>query len=278
MTVRVLGRKMNIETYLYISPHLDDAVLSAGGLIASQLIAGERVIIATICTADPVDHGGFSPLAIDLHRQWGNPERPYQGRRREDIAATRALGGAEVRHLGLPDAIYRGQPDQRGHRYETFEELFEPIPDWDQAFADMVAAAVDRLVNELEPTTIFGPLGVGANVDHLHVRNAVLQILDARAVGLYEEQPYSTGRYPVVTVDPVTVATRACSIPLQPKLYRIQWEAKCRAIRCYESQLTPIFGRERAGLSALEVYSRTLDASSVPMERVWYPHAPPGGC
>ncbi len=260
-----------MATYLYISPHLDDAALSVGGLIAAQLAAGDRVVIATICTADPAIDGILSPLAIDLHRQWGNPDPPYEGRRQEDIAACRALGGAEARHLGLPDAIYRGQPDQRGYRYETFQELFAPIPNWDQGFTDTVAAAVERLVNEMEPTTVFGPLGVGANVDHLHVRKAVLPILDTRAVCLYEEQPYSTGRYPVVTVDPVAVAARACSIPLRPTLYRIQWALKCRAIQCYESQLTPIFGPERAGLSALEVYSRTLDASAGSMERVWYP-------
>ncbi len=262
---------MTIATYLYISPHLDDAVLSVGGLIAAQLAAGDRVVIATVCTADPAIDGIFSPLAIDLHRQWGNPDRPYEGRRQEDIAACRVLGGVEPWHLGLPDAIYRGHPDQRGYRYETFAELFEAIPVWDQDFVDQVAAAVDRLVSDLEPRTVYAPLGVGANVDHLHVRNAVLCIGDARPICLYEEQPYSAGRYPVVLADPVRVAVRACAIPLRPVLHRIQWATKRHAIQCYESQLTPIFGPERAGLSALEDYSRTLDASAVPMERVWHP-------
>jgi hypothetical protein len=71
--------------------------------------------------------------------------------------------------------------------------------------------------------------------------------------------------------DPVDAAARACGVPLRPVLYRIQWATKCHAIQCYESQLTPIFGPERAELSALEKCSRTLDASAVPMERLWHP-------
>lgn len=259
-----------MATYLYVSPHLDDAVLSVGGLIAAQRVAGDRVVIATICTADPATTGILSPLAIDLHRQWGNPSAPYEVRRQEDVAACHALGGAEHRHLGLPDAIYRGEPDRCGYRYETFEGLFAPIPIWDRAFGNRVAAAIDCLAKKLEPQTVLGPLGVGANVDHLHVRDAVLRIASAPSVGLYEEQPYSTGRYPALVVDPVSVATQACRVPLRPKTHLIQWARKQNAIQCYRSQLTPLFGPTLAGLAALEDYSRTLGGSRVPMERVWY--------
>lgn len=259
-----------MATHLYISPHLDDAVLSVGGIIAAQLAAGDRVVIATICTADPAATGTFSPLAIDLHRQWGNPGAPYEVRRQEDIAACHALGGADHRHLGLPDAIYRGEPDRCGYRYETFEELFTPIPIWDQAFGERVAAAVDCLASELAPQTVLGPLGVGTNVDHLHARDAVLRLSSATSVGLYEEQPYSTGHYPMLAVDPVSVAARACGIPLRPKAHPVQWERKQNAIQCYRSQLTPLFGPALAGLAALEDYSRALGGSRVPMERVWY--------
>jgi LmbE family N-acetylglucosaminyl deacetylase len=261
---------MTMATHLYVSPHLDDAVLSVGGLIAAQLVAGDRVVIATICTADPPTTGPFSPLASDLHRQWGNPSEPYAVRRREDIAACRALGGAEHRHLGLPDAIYRGEPGRYGYRYETFEELFTPVPIWDRAFGSRVSAAIDGLANELDPQTVLGPLGVGTNVDHLHVRDAVLGISGATTVGLYEEQPYSTGHYPALTVDPVSVAAQACGIALRPKAHLVQWHGKENAIQCYRSQLIPLFGATLAGLAALEDYSRTLGDSRAPMERVWY--------
>src|ERR1700675_867809 len=196
---------MTGATRLYVSPHLDDAVLSVGGLICAQLMAGDRVVIAAVCTADAPTAERLSPLAIDVHRRWGNPHAPYAQRRQEDIAACLALGGAECRHLGLPDAIYRFKADSPECRYETFEELFGPIPSWDRDFSANAAAAVHRLAAELQPQEVFGPLGVGRNVDHLHLRNAVLRMSKLRPVGFYEDQPYSTERHPHAAPDAVSV-------------------------------------------------------------------------
>ncbi len=261
---------MTISTYLYVSPHLDDAVLSAGGLISAQLKAGDRVVIGTVCTADAPTDAPLSPLAIDVHQRWGNPRPPYERRRQEDIAACLALGNAEYRHLGLPDAIYRRKPDSPACRYDTFQDLFGPIPTWDQAFSVRVAAAIDRLATELRPRMIFGPLGVGRNVDHLHLRNAVLRVPNLPSVGFYEEQPYSTGRYPYVAPDPVNVAVRTCPVPLRPNTHVVDWAVKIDAILCYTSQLTELFGPAREGVAAMADYSRALGAYQGSVERLWY--------
>src|SRR5450631_540286 len=261
---------MTGATRLYVSPHLDDAVLSVGGLICAQLMAGDRVVIATVCTADAPTAERLSPLAIEVHRRWGNPRAPYAQRSQEDIAACLALGGAECRHLGLPDAIYRFKPDSPECRYETFEELFGPIPRWDRGFSASVATAVDSLAAELQPQEVFGPLGVGRNVDHLHLRNAVLRMSNSMSVGFYEEQPYSTGCHPHAAADPVTLAVRTCPIAIQPKTHLVNWAAKAQAIQCYQSQLPELFGAARPGIEAMAEYSRKLDVSKVTMERVWY--------
>jgi LmbE family N-acetylglucosaminyl deacetylase len=264
------GGRMAVATYLYLSPHLDDVVLSAGGLIAAQVVAGDRVVIGTVCTADAPTDARLSPLAIDVHRRWGNAPAPYERRRQEDIAACNALGGAESCHLGLPDAIYRRKSDNPEYRYETFEELFGPIPIWDQSFGVSVAAAINRLALELRPQIVFGPLGVGRNVDHLHLRNAVLRMPNVASLGFYEEQPYSTGRYPHVAHEPVGVAVRTCPLPLRPRAHLVDWTVKSRAIRCYGSQLTELFGPTGAGIEAMADYSRALGACQGTVERVWY--------
>ena len=261
---------MTSAMHLYVSPHLDDAVLSVGGLIGAQLKAGDRVVIATACTADAPAPGRLSPLAIEVHRRWGNPPAPYAQRRQEDIAACLALGGAECRHLGLPDAIYRFKPDTPECRYETFEDLFGPIPVWDRGFSASVAAAIDCLAAELQPTDVLGPLGVGRNVDHLHLRNAVLRMSKLRPVGFYEEQPYSIERHPHAAPDAVSVAVRTCPIPVRPKTHRMDWGVKTPAIQCYESQLPELFAPARPGIEEMADYSRKLDVSRVTMERVWY--------
>lgn len=255
---------------MYVSPHLDDAVLSAGGLISAQLGVGDRVVIGTVCTADAPSDEPLSPLAIDVHQRWGNPHAPYERRRREDIAACHALGGAEYRHLGLQDAIYRRNPESTQYRYETLQELFGPIPTWDQAFSTDVGAAIDRLAAEIQPAKIFGPLGVGRNVDHLHLRNAVLRLSDSLRVGFYEDQPYSTGRYPHLAADPVNVAVRTCPVTLKPKVHTVNIAVKTSAIQCYQSQLTELFGPAHAGIEAVADYSRALGECEGPGERVWY--------
>ncbi|MBA4379671.1 MAG: PIG-L family deacetylase, partial [Anaerolinea sp.] len=56
--------------WIYISPHLDDAVLSCGGLIWEQSHAGTQVEIWTVCTGDPPE-GPLSPFAEVLHAEWG---------------------------------------------------------------------------------------------------------------------------------------------------------------------------------------------------------------
>jgi LmbE family N-acetylglucosaminyl deacetylase len=261
---------MTRATHLYVSPHLDDAVLSVGGLIRAQLTAGDRVVIATVCTADSPGAARLSPLAIEVHRRWGSPRAPYDQRRHEDLAAGFALGGAECRHLGLPDAIYRSKPDTPECRYETFEELFGPIPTWDRDFSASVATAIDRLMLELQPSEVIGPLGVGRHVDHLHLRNVVLRMANSRPVGFYEEQPYSTGCHPHAAPDPVRVAVRTCPILVRPKTHLMDWDEKAHAIECYESQLPELFGPARPGIEAMAEYSRALGVSQITMERVWY--------
>lgn len=257
-------------THLYISPHLDDAVLSAGGLITTQLKAGDRVVVGTICTDDPPAHRRLSPLANTIHNRWGNPGAPYEQRRREDANACRHLGGAEFLHLGFPDAIYRSKLDRPEQRYQDFDELFGPIPRWDLAFSAEIQPVLEALAAELRPQAIYGPLGVGRNVDHLHVRNALLGLPRPQTLAFYEELPYSAGYYPRPSADPVGIAVRTFPHTLEPKTHAMDWDAKLEAIRCYESQLTELFGSAREGIDVMARYGRSLGDSGCSMERIWH--------
>ena len=55
-------------THVYLSPHLDDAVLSCGGMIHRQAQAGERVVVVTVCAGDPPP-GPLSDFARSLHER-----------------------------------------------------------------------------------------------------------------------------------------------------------------------------------------------------------------
>jgi hypothetical protein len=89
-----------------VSPHLDDAVFSAGGTLAALAAAGWRVRVVTCFTASVADPSPFA-LSTQLDKGLG-AEIDYMAlRRAEDAAALQRLG-AEPVHLPLPEAPHRG--------------------------------------------------------------------------------------------------------------------------------------------------------------------------
>ena len=97
--------------WIYISPHLDDAVLSAGGFIYEQTRIGNTVEIWTIVCGFPPP-GELTPFAQELHQQWGteSAKETVKLRRAEDEEAARIVGAKNV-HFDVPDCIYRRGPD-----------------------------------------------------------------------------------------------------------------------------------------------------------------------
>ena len=112
--------------WIYLSPHLDDAALSCGGLIKQQTQAGERVEVWTVCAGEPPD-GPLSMFAQVLHKRWGISDlRVVTERRREDLNGLEILG-ASVKHFSVPDAIYRRHPKTNEILYNAWEEMINGI-------------------------------------------------------------------------------------------------------------------------------------------------------
>ncbi|HKI52506.1 MAG TPA: PIG-L family deacetylase, partial [Anaerolineales bacterium] len=93
--------------WIYLSPHLDDAVLSAGGFIYEQTKSGTPVEIWTFMAGAPSDNE-YSPFAEDLHQQWGfsSADETVQARREEANNAASLVGATTV-HFDFLDCIYR---------------------------------------------------------------------------------------------------------------------------------------------------------------------------
>ncbi len=170
--------------WIYISPHLDDAALSCGGLVWEQVRAGETVSVWTACAGDPPD-GPLSPFADSLHARWMTGREATARRRQEDLAACAALG-ASAWHLGVPDCIYRrSQVDGRA-LYASEEALFGELDPEEDALARSLGAELrKRLPPEAQ---VVCPLGLGGHVDHRLTRRA------AEGLGLplwyYADYPY----------------------------------------------------------------------------------------
>src|SRR5689334_12434287 len=91
-TSAILARMSSATpTHVYLSPHLDDAALSCGGMIHQQTQAGERVVVVTLCAGGP-PAGALSDFAQSLHTRWQTPVEAVAVRRAEDLAALKVLG------------------------------------------------------------------------------------------------------------------------------------------------------------------------------------------
>jgi LmbE family N-acetylglucosaminyl deacetylase len=157
--------------WIYISPHLDDAVLSAGGLIFEQTRAGIPVEIWTMMCGYPPE-GELSPFAQALHTMWktSSAEETIRIRRLEDVEAA-ARVGATTRHFDFLDCIYRRGDSGDWLYADIYVSPHPDEPGLPRQIADAIAAG-------LQPDdVVVCQLALGPHIDHLTVRMAV-ELLD----------------------------------------------------------------------------------------------------
>ncbi|MCS7055194.1 MAG: PIG-L family deacetylase [Thermoflexales bacterium] len=237
---------------LFVSPHLDDVALSCGGFVYRLASAGQPVTIATVCTADHPTDWPLSEAAQHEHRQWQLGDRPYQGRRAEDERACRVLGASPV-HLNLLDAIYRR--DACGAPLYTNDFIGGAVHprDWEVQLpaAQAVLAPLVRAA-----TRVFCPLAIGGHVDHVIVRRAVESLATIPALRYYEDFPYADR--------PEQFTPQGCASE-RITLTAHELDARIRAIACYGSQLSAVFGSPEAMPGRVRGY-----VSRVGGERYWF--------
>ncbi len=151
-------------TILVVSPHLDDAALSVGGAVIRATAAGTRVVIASVYTAGP-------PLRDVAPRMRRFAD--YATRIAEDDAASSVLG-AEVRRLGQIERAFR-RPFLRGWSFFT-----TPADRGGFTALDAVRPAIARVLDEVAPSEVWVPIGVGNHVDHVETLIAATDAADAR--------------------------------------------------------------------------------------------------
>lgn len=153
--------------WIYISPHLDDAVLSAGGLIHQQKQAGEEVEIWTIMSGFPQE-AELSPFASALHAEWGlsTAEDVVRSRRAEDVKAASRVGAKPV-HFDFLDCIYRRSRNGVWLYADVFVQPHE-----DDTY--LAARIAESIASRLRPDDqLVCQLAIGSHVDHVLVRRTV---------------------------------------------------------------------------------------------------------
>jgi LmbE family N-acetylglucosaminyl deacetylase len=143
-----------------VSPHLDDAVFSAGGTLAVLVTAGWRVRVVTCFTASVADPSPFA-LSTQLDKGLG-ADVDYMALRRAEDAAALALLGAEPVHLPLAEAPHRG--------YTSAPDLFAG-QHADDDVAEPLTSALAPLVRDAD--LVLAPQAIGDHVDHRAVVDVV---------------------------------------------------------------------------------------------------------
>lgn len=231
--------------WIFLSPHLDDAILSCGGLIYELTAAGEEVQVWTVCAGDP-PAGPLSPLANTLHNRWQTGPDAPRVRREEDRRACEILGVQPV-HFDVPECIYRTRPDTGLPLIGSNEELFQPLPESEYPLAARIANLLSGRLDQ--DARLVSPLAIGGHIDHHLVRRAAESL--GRPLSYYGDFPYLADYFkdPSHGIDP---AWHAVERPISKKGLAA-WQ---KAAAAYRSQISTFWSSLKAMRAALREYHR----------------------
>lgn len=223
---------------LVIEPHMDDAILSVGGLMWS---------LRDTCDFTLATVGGRSNFTsyYVMEREFFNVQRISELRRAESSLAMRLLGG---RHVDMQQAEAPLRYREGDWSLDWFKRHRRAIGGFighcaDAGEIDAWTAAIAQIVGDTEAEEIWMPLGVGDHADHELTRNACLRalsqqpnILNRCKVFLYQDVPYAS-RFPKHTEQIVQAISEAGGT-LEQELVCIDeaFEAKLRLLSIFGSQ------------------------------------------
>ncbi len=221
-----------MSRYIFLSPHLDDIVLSCGAIVDHLQSKGHETEIWTFFAGDPPP-GEFSPFAISLHERWQLPDNPVLVRRNEDAAACKILNTA-YKHFDMPDCIYRSNGNVNPLITKE-EDLYQPIPAPQSIWVDTLVQILKSLPPE---TRLVSPLSIGNHVDHRIVRAAVDQLQHPNVL-FYIDYPYT-----LKSKENIEQFIHPDWTQIHYKITPLNLEHWIEAIQCHTSQISTFWKNE----------------------------------
>jgi LmbE family N-acetylglucosaminyl deacetylase len=190
---------------LVVSPHFDDAVLSAGQFMAER---PDTVLVTVL--------GGFPDNPMDVSTDYDRKcgfKHAYDAvsvRRRENDAASALLNATKV-DLDFPDGQYGIHVSE-----------------------EQITEVLQRMVDSGNYEAIYAPIGIG-HPDHVKVSNAVIALQTDLPIELWEDIPTRVAY-------PQEVPPRLAELGLEYEPTRVVFNKvfmtdKIRAMSCYGSQV-----------------------------------------
>ncbi|MFV9507085.1 MAG: PIG-L deacetylase family protein [Oscillochloridaceae bacterium umkhey_bin13] len=249
---------------IVLSPHLDDAALSLGGMLASQAACGRPTLVLNVCTGRPDLTVPLSPFAAAMHARWGLDAHEVLVRRLAEDEAAFEILGIDSYQLDQLDAIYRLPT-----AYYDNPTLFGAVDPADPLQTSLLAH-LQQLHARYPQAVIYAPLAVGKHVDH-QIAYAAAKALAAQgaSVAFYEDFPYvaEAGALEARLEDLGGPARfTAVPTPFEPSALA----RKIAAIEAYASQLGTLFGDAATMRTAVTAQaSRHATTPDTYLERIW---------
>lgn len=180
----------DFERTVVLSPHLDDAVLSCGGLL-DDLSRSDRTTTLTVsvCCGNATDQPALERAPVDADALRGRVRSAAQ-RRREDVRAMEELG-SNYMHLGFADALYRKSSTSGNFIYDSPRGAWEHPSIEDATHIEELFVVLQRVCSQMGRTLLLAPLSIGYHIDHAIAAHVALRLRgDSVDLLLYEDFPY----------------------------------------------------------------------------------------
>jgi LmbE family N-acetylglucosaminyl deacetylase len=262
-------KENNRINIVFLSPHLDDAVLSCGGtmnLLKRNNIPAE---VITLFAGSP--EGELSPLAEWMHRAW---KLPYDAPARRREENRRALIFLNARNTCLPFncSIYRKDELTGQSLYCSKDQIFGENWQNETSLLSNLTTEIQKKLESINGQIVCIPIGAGGHIDHLLTHIAGIQAcakLDGVQAIYYEDLPYAHDIRELQKAADRFALSAKYRIAIQ--LSEEDLRAKEEAIRLYQSQLKETAGAFGISVDEILSYARDLgrEAGTAPWERFW---------
>jgi len=187
---------------VYLSAHLDDAVLSCGGMIFDRAKMGIPIEVWTMMCAIPRDKA---------------PDN-YQKRMREDAAACKRVGATPIHYCFL-DALDR----RNAEGAKLYDTVFTSVHPDDKTLFSLTSI----LKHSLMPgDTLVCPLAVGNHVDHVILRKATERL--KVTLQYYPDFPYT--EYLPDALEPAALGLTSHLVSITPDGLEHWLDAACEYV------------------------------------------------
>ena len=220
------------SSYIFISPHLDDAILSCGNLLLKLKAQNKNIQIITLFTS--ASKKTLTPQAENFLNACGytSPIKLFEDREVEDSKATGFIGGT-YKHLGFIDAAWRTKNNKPLYHNGT-SQFSGRISTKDHKLIDTIRTNLTKICVNDATTLILCPLGVGNHADHVITRKAVEKLYKQSL--FWEDYPYNTDRGVLKMF-----LTKHKKFRKSFEIHQMDNRKKHLAIKFYRSQLRSLF-------------------------------------